>query len=403
MRIMVFLLAAAIGLLPLLPGGMTAMAGEGDRVPVLVADNTAFALEMYDKIGGNAGKENVFFSPYSVSTALGMTYAGARGNTEAQMAKALHFSLPQEQLHPAFARLAEQMNSTEGKGYQLQIANALWGQQGYPFAQAFIDIAAAYYQGGFTAVDFAGNTEGSRQLINRWVEQHTADKVKDLLHPGDVDGLTRLVLTNAIYFKGDWAQQFKKTNTRQEPFFTRPESSVMAEMMHQTGRFGYARTENMQLLAMPYVGDELEMVLLLPEQGEAGNVPLCPGELQQLLDSLTEQQVKVAMPKFKFETRYSLPAVLSDLGMTDAFAVPPADFSGMDGSKGLYITNVIHQAVIEVNEEGSEAAAATAVVVGIKSMPSPIAEFRADRPFTFLIRHKATGSILFLGKVANPQ
>lgn len=408
MRVFALVTAVVIISMQLLAGGaLSAAAGEkregAELVPALTADNTAFAFDMYNRVSADNPGKNVFFSPVSVSMALGMTYAGARGETEKQMAAAMRFSLPQDELHAAFAALSDQLKAAEGKGYQLNIANALWGQKDYPFAADFLSMINKHYGGGFNAVDFAGDTEGSRQAVNRWVEGKTNDKIKDLLKQDDVTPLTRLVLTNAIYFKGDWAAKFKEEDTRTASFHIRPDQTADISMMRQTGRFWYAAVDGGQILEMPYAGNELSMVVILPREGaEEFGARLTPELLGNWLGSLTEQEVAVSLPKFKFETRYGLVGMLSAMGMPDAFDLPPADFSGMTGGKHLYITKVIHQAVIEVNEEGSEAAAVTGVVMGVKSVAPRMVEFTADRPFIFLIRHKATGTILFMGRVANP-
>ena len=408
MRVFALVTAVVLISMQLLVGGvLPAAAGEkgkgAELLSALTNDNTEFAFDMYNRVSADNPGKSVFFSPVSVSMALGMTYAGARGETEKQMATTMRFSLPQDKLHVAFAALSDQLKAAEGKGYQLNIANALWGQKNYPFAAEFLSMINKHYGGGFNAVDFAGDTEGSRQAVNRWVEGKTNDKIKDLLKQDDVNSLTRLVLTNAIYFKGDWAAKFKKEDTRTAPFYLRPDESVQAAMMCQSSRFGYADVGMAQILEMPYAGNELSMVVLLPrERVEEFGARLTPDLLGNWLSGLSEQQVAVTLPKFKFEARYGLADMLSAMGMPDAFDLPPADFSGITGGKHLYITKVIHQAVIEVNEEGSEAAAATAVIMGTKSAAPRVVEFTADRPFIFLIRHKATGTILFMGRVANP-
>ena len=409
MRITILVAAVAFCIMQLVPGGMAGAAPGEDsgkdagQLAALVAGNNEFAIDLYQKLSASNQDKNVFFSPLSISTALGMTYAGARGNTETQMAGVLHFGLPQDELHAAFAALAGKLNRPDAQGYRLKIANALWGQKDYPFAASFLDLVKKYYEGGFNTVDFAGDTEGSRQIINLWVEKNTAGKIKDLLHQGDISRLTRLVLTNAIYFKGDWAAKFKPEETRTAPFYVRPGETADVSMMHQTGRFGYAAPDGLQVLELPYAGGELSMIVLLPRDGaEDLDAKLAAGELNSWLAGLEEREVAVYLPKFKFEARYGLGGLLAKMGMPDAFDLPPADFSGMTGGKDLYISKVIHQAFIEVNEEGSEAAAATAVVMNTKSVAPPIPEFKADRPFVFLIRHKPTGAILFMGRVVNP-
>ena len=366
-----------------------------------VAGNSEFALATVQKLMATSGSDNIFFSPYSISTALSMTYAGARENTARQMADTLRFRLPPADQHAAFAALARAMKP-DGKNYRLEISNALWGQQGYAFQPEFLELVQKYYAGGFNTVDFAGATEASRQTINSWVEQKTANKIKDLLAQGSLTELTRLVLTNAIYFKGDWAVKFKPDLTKPMPFHVSVEKTVNVPMMRQNGDFLFAENDDVKVLELPYVGKELSMVLLLPKTNMNDlNAKLDAARLAEWTGQVREREVDIYLPKFKFETQYELKELLSDMGMVDAFALPPADFSGMSGQKDLYITKVIHKAIIEVNEEGSEAAAATAVVMGVKAvLHKPV--FKADQPFLFLIRHNDTGAILFMGRVNNP-
>jgi len=367
----------------------------------LVRGDNAFALDLYGKLREQEG--NLFFSPYSISTALGMTYAGARGNTEAQMAKVLHFDLPQEKLHPAFKSLLEGLGARRKEGgYELSVANALWGQKGYPWLKEFLDVTRGNYGAGLREVDFAGDTEGARKTINDWVEKQTREKIKELLLKGDVGRETALVLTNAIYFKGDWASQFKKDRTRPGPFSLSDGTKVEVPMMRQTEEFGYMETEDLQALELPYVKGHLAMIVLLPRKVDG--LPALEGsltveKLEGWLGLLhKEEEVSVILPKFKMTSRFELNEVLKALGMTDAF--DGADFSGMDGVRDLFISKVIHKAFVDVNEEGTEAAAATAVAVD--RAVARMAEFHADHPFLFLIRDNASGSILFMGRVADP-
>ena len=384
--------------------GAIVAASEKDKpnVQAVVIGNSEFALDLYKKIGETEASKNSFFSPFSISTALSMTYAGAKGNTAKQMADTMHFRLTPIDQHAAFGELSAALNSA-GKGYKLEIANALWGQQGYAFQPEFLSLIQKYYNGGFNTVDFVGQTEMARGTINQWVEQKTNDKIKNLLPQGALTTDTRLVLTNAIYFKGDWATKFKPELTKPASFNIGPSETVTVPMMYQNGSFRFAEMDGVKLLEMPYVGGDLSMIVVLPKAdiAELGKT-LELNSLNELLSKATEQEVNVFLPKFKFEAEYQLKDLLIGMGIVDAFALPPADFSGISGYKDLYITKVIHKAIIEVNEEGSEAAAATAVVVGTKSfIVKP--EFKADRPFLFLIRHNATGSILFLGRVMNPE
>ena len=368
----------------------------------LVTGDNAFALDLYGKLKEEGG--NLFFSPFSISTALGMTYAGARGNTEAQMAKVLHFDLPQEKLHPAFKSLLDGLRARQKVGgYELSVANALWGQQGDSWLKAFLDVTRGNYGAGLQEVDFAGDTEAARQAINDWVEKETREKIKDLLLKGDVGRETALVLTNAIYFKGEWASQFRKYWTRPGPFTLSDGSKVEVPMMHQSGEFPYMETEDLQVLELPYVKGHLSMIVLLPRKVDglgALEASLTADKLEGWLGELHKEEVSVILPKFQMTSRFELSEVLKALGMTDAFSLPPADFSGMGGSKDLDISKVIHKAFVDVNEEGTEAAAATHVVLAREG--PPVRPVRADHPFLFLIRDNASGSILFMGRVTDP-
>lgn len=400
------LLAGMFLLIQCVWGGMAGVAAgipqkDNPNLRAVVYGNSEFAVEMYKKVGAAGEAGNIFFSPLSISTALSMTYAGARGETARQMADTLRFKLAAPDQHAAFGALAAALKP-DNKNYRLEISNALWGQQGYAFQPEFIELVKKYYAGGFNTVDFAGATEASRLTINRWVEQKTADKIKDLLAKGSLTELTRLVLTNAIYFKGDWATKFKPEMTKPMPFHVSAEKTVDVQMMRQTGDFLFSENEDVKVLELPYVGKDLSMVLLLPKTNMADlDAKLDAARLAEWTGQVTEREVDIYLPKFKFETKYELQDLLSGMGMVDAFALPPADFSGISGQKDLYITKVIHQAIIEVNEEGSEAAAATAVIMGVKAvLHKPV--FKADRPFLFLIRHNETGSILFMGRVNNP-
>ena len=368
----------------------------------VIAGNNEFALELYAKLRENKG--NLFFSPYSISTALAMTYGGARENTAKQMAEVMRFTLEQKKLHPAFAELIKDLNA-EKKGYQLSVANALWGQEGYNFLADFIELTKNNYGAGLNEVDFANATEDARQTINAWVEKQTQDKIKELLKPGIINELTRLVLTNAIYFKGNWAVQFKKEKTK-DALFTLPDGKkIDVPMMNQTGNFKYGEGEGLKILEMPYVDGELSMVILLPEKDDGITdleESLNTKNLKQWLQGIVKQEVIVALPKFKTTSEFLLNKVLESMGMTDAFSGKEADFSGLNGTKhDLYITAVVHKAFVDVNEEGTEAAAATAVIIGTKSARQTTT-FRADHPFIFFIRDTRSGGILFMGRVEKP-
>lgn len=378
----------------------------GNNRAAVVWGNNEFAFDLYKKLRGREG--NLFLSPFSISTALAMTYAGARGGTEARMAKVLHLTLPGEELHSAFAELIRGLDEgKKGRGYELVVANALWGQKGYGFLKEYLDLTRSCYGAGLHEVDFEKAAEAARKTINAWVEEKTKDKIKDLIKPGVLDSLTRLVLTNAIYFKGQWASRFKEEETKDSPFTLSSGKKINVPMMNQTEEFGYIEDGNAKALELPYKGDRLSMVVLLPKKvnGLAGlEESLTAKKLSKWLSAVRKQEVVVSLPRFKFTSEFGLADVLKSMGMTDAFSLPPADFSGMDGKKDLFISAVIHKAFVEVNEEGTEAAAATAVVMKLEAaMPEPIPVFRADHPFLFIIRDTKTGSILFMGRVAKPR
>lgn len=335
-----------------------------------------------------------------------MTYEGARGKTAEEMQSIFHFPQDSNVQGPAFARVYNEINKGDKK-YKLSTANALWSQKDYPFLGEYFGVIEKYYGGKATNLDFKGETEKSRITINQWVEEQTNNKIKDLIPPGAITTDTRLVLTNAIYFKGEWILQFDKKNTTEEDFRASPGNTVKVQMMRLTGddaKFNYTETEDLQVLEMPYAGKELSMIVLLPKGDDLGGLEnsISAEKLAEWKAGLREQRVDVYMPKFKFETKYFMARDLKEMGMPTAFS-DDADFSGMTGKKDLKIDEVIHQAFVEVNEEGTEAAAATGVVMTkIISVPL-IPIFRADHPFIFIIQQKETGNILFLGRVSNPN
>jgi serpin B len=379
-------------------------AAEKPDVNTAVNDNNAFACALYSELAKNKG--NLFFSPFSISAALSMTYAGARGETAKQMAEALHLTLGADKLHPALADLMKAMNGG-GKKYQLSVANALWGQSGTKFQPEFLKLTQNYYGAGFKPVDFidAQKREQTRGKINRWVESKTKHKIRDLIKPDVLTELTRLVLTNAIYFKGQWEQQFKPADTKNMPFYIRPGESKEVPLMFQTAKFPYTVNDQAQILELPYAGGDLSMVVVLPKPESslaALEASFTLEKVQSLLEKLSPVEVKVYLPRFKMEQSFSLNETLKGLGMRDAFDSLKADFSGIATGARLYITSVIHKAFVEVNEAGTEAAASTAVVVGTKAIKIE-PTFRADHPFLFLIRDRRTGSILFMGRMVEPK
>jgi serpin B len=364
-----------------------------------------FALDLYEQLSSIEG--NLFFSPYSILTALAMTYAGARGATADQMRRALYFSLKPEQLHQAFAQLQECMAQIEKKGgVQLKIANALWPHLTYPFLLEYLALVEHYYGVGITGVNY-NDPEAARDTINAWVEGKTEQKIKQLIPEGILNELTRLVLTNAIYFKGDWARQFDPLITEPAPFWVASGVSVTASMMYQEGQFHYCEAPGVQILELPYIGGGLSMIVLLPDEVDG----LAHLEQNLTAENLVrwtwmvsngDREVELTLPRFKLSYACQLDKMLQSMGMVDAFSDDEADFSGMDGTDYLYISAVLHKAFVAINEEGTEAAAATAVVVKMRGLPEAPAVFRADHPFIFLIQEKSSGSILFLGRVVRP-
>ena len=371
----------------------------------LVEANTKFAIDLYRQLSQADG--NLFFSPLSLSSALAMTYAGARENTARQMAQVLHVELGDGQLHAAFAQLQASLAAAQESGQvKLILANSLWPQIGYPFLPDFLALLQKSYGAPITPVDFAHATEAARLEINAWAETHTAGQITELLQPGILDDLTRLVLVNAIYFKGTWISQFDPARTQAAPFWLSASDSITVPLMQQTSRLWYAEIDNMQVLHLPYAGDAVSMIVYLPakEKGLADfDAAFTVKHLERWAEALEEQEVRVFLPRFKLSCSLRLDGTLGALGMGDAFG-DRADFSGMDGiPQCLYLTAVVQEARVEVNEEGTEAVAATAAVLGLRSVPPPPAVFRADHPFVFLIIDNATQSILFCGRVVNPN
>jgi serpin B len=374
---------------------------------LLVEGNSAFAFELYQALREQEG--NLFYSPHSISVALAMTYAGARGETAQQMADTLNFILEQERLHPAFnwldAELASRGEGAQGKddeGFSLNIVNAIWGQKDYEFLSDFLDVLAENYGAGLRILDFANETEKSRLAINDWVSDQTEERIKDLIPEGILSPATALVLTNAIYFNAAWKYPFNENMTADGPFYLIDGGQVTVPMMEQTEAFGYTDGEGYQAVELLYDGDGLSMVILLPEydQFEVFEEGLQAAKVSDIMSDLQSTGVTLTMPKFEFESEFNLNDTLKDMGMPAAFS-GGADFSGMTGTRDLYIRAVLHKAFIAVDESGTEAAAATAVVME-EEAPEPLVELTIDRPFIFLIRDIETGAIIFVGRVLNP-
>ncbi len=370
----------------------------------IVHGNNVFALDLYRELARKDG--NLFFSPYSISTALGMTYAGARGETAAQMASTLHFALPPERLHPAFRDLIREINGADRpRKYQLQTANRLWGQKDFGFLPDFLKLVEADYGAGLKEVDFISATEQARKAINAWVEVQTRDKIKELLKPGLLTEDTRLVLTNAIYFKAAWLHSFNVKSTIKGDFHVSADKKVTVPLMRGSNRTNYFKGDGFEALELPYEQHDLSMLVFLPAKGtELAEFEkrLTAVNLKAWQGKMRDHMVDVTLPKFKVTAEFMLKDVLTRLGMPLAFDRRRADFSGMTSRERLFISHVVHKAFVDVNEAGTEAAASTAVLVELTSMPKP-ATFRADHPFVFLLRDNRTGSILFAGRVVNPS
>ncbi len=374
----------------------------------LVAGNTRFALDLYQQLRAAPG--NLFYSPFSISEAMAMVHAGARAETESQMAKALRFDLDQTRLHPAFNALDLELASrgtppagTNGSGFRLNLASALWGQTGHTFLSPFLDILGESYGTGVHVVDFAGAPGESRTLINDWVTAKTAGQIKDLLPQGVVTTTTRLVIASAVYFKAAWQTPFRPEDTKMASFQRPDGSKVDVPMMSGQEEVRYGEAPGYAAVSLPYDGNELSMVAILPPQGtlDAFEASLTVDKLTSLVDGMTAHGVAITVPRFKIEASFSLVDKLGKLGMPAAFT-DMADFSGIDGKKDLMLTDVVHKAFVVVDEAGTEAAAATGIVVGPTSIPPP-AEIHLDHAYLFLIRDNKTGTILFLGRVEDPS
>jgi serpin B len=381
------------------------------EINTLSEGNTAFAFTLYRELQSQPG--NLFFSPYSISSALAMTYAGAAGDTAAEMKATLHFDLDDTTLHPAFnaldqylASLADQdIPDDMGDPFQLEIANAIWGQKDFHFEEKFLDLLAENYGAGLRLLDYIQDPESSRQTINDWVSDQTRDKIQDLIPQGAIDSDTRLVLSNAIYFKATWMEAFEQSLTEEIDFHGLEGQTTRVQMMQggSSVSYPYFRGEDFTAIELPYVGGQVSMLVLVPDQGGYQDFEgsLTAEQLDSILDNMSYTPVALHFPKFKFESEFSLAQTLAGMGMPSAFSAA-ADFSGMTGAKDLFISNVFHKAYIGVDEEGTEAAAATAVVMTLTAAPLEPIELTVDRPFIFLIRESQTGTVLFMGRVLNP-
>jgi serpin B len=384
-----------------------------EDISLLANGEGEFALDLYKNL---AGEGNLFFSPLSIAEALSMTAAGARGDTEYEMESVLHFPrelssgvpmfVSRENVAASYAGLSKMLVSDEKTGgYELSIANRLWGQKGYPFLQPYVDLVEASYGAALMSVDFAGKPEEARSQINEWAKQETQGKIENVVPEGGIDSMTTLVLTNAVYFKGLWEHPFNKDATKDDVFHG-VHADATAPFMHQTGTFQYGETDYAQIIELPYKGDELSMLIVLPKTNQKIDLRmlekmLSPDTLDEWQESLHEMEVDVYVPRFEMTWgTEDIARQLQALGMTDAFVSGVADFSGMTERNDLFISNVFHKAYVAVDEEGTEAAAATAVVMKRMAIQQQTV-FRADRPFTFMITHNKTGAVLFMGRLVD--
>lgn len=376
----------------------------------LTAGERAFAFDLTAQLD-TSNEGNLFHSPISIFEAMAMVYAGARGQTASEMADVLHFDLPQDRLHPAvnaldlaLAQRGQGAHNKDGEPFQLHVVNALWAQQGYHFSQEYLDTISLNYGAGIFLLDFSADPDAAAHVINDWVEDQTEDRIKDLIPDGALSPLTRLVLTNAIYFNASWAEPFEEDLTTQEDFHLLDGSTAMVDMMHGTFDLRYARVGDFQAVEIPYEGDEVAMLVVLPDEGTFESVVsnMDGQTYETLLSSLEDTSVDLSLPKFTYETSYELNETFQDMGLVLAFT-GQADLSGInDGVEHLSVSKVIHKAFVAVDEAGTEAAAATAVVVPGNAGPVQTVPFTVDRPFLFYIVDKPTGAILFAGTVENP-
>jgi len=363
--------------------------------------NNKFAFELYFKL--KEEKNNIFFSPLSIQNAFLIVYEGAKENTEEEIEKVFYLPEDKNLTRSNFAKIYREINKKDKK-YVLYTANALWVQEGFKILKDYMEIVKDYYMAEIQNLDFVKEPENSVNIINSWVLEKTKDKIKDLISKDAIGPLTRLIITNAIYFKGKWLKEFDKEKTKEEDFWISENDKVKVPMMHMEGEmFNYYEDEKIQVLEIPYDGKEASMIIFLPKLFDLSILDeyLTPENIEEIIRSFKREEVNVSLPRFKIETKYLLKETLKEMGIKDAFTTA-ADFSEITGKKDLFISKVIHKAFVEVNEEGTEAAAATGVVMEL-TMVKPVKTFRADHPFVFIIYEKKYGTILFLGRVINPS
>jgi serpin B len=389
------------------PAGSRPVTSDKPAVASITECSNQFTFDFYSRLRADHG--NLFCSPASLYTALAMTSAGAAGETAAELARTLHVPGSRQHLDEAMrALLASWKASDKKQGFRLSVANRLWAQSGESFLPAYLAVTRTDYGAELAPLDFTHHVDEARQTINKWVEDQTEGKITDLiLTPSQLTG-AKLVLTNAVYFKGNWAEPFRKDLTKEEDFHLSGEPIVKASLMHTRHHFRYAAVDGVQILDLPYVGDSLSLIALLPEKQDG--LPALEGRLtlgnwQKWISGLVSQEVIVSLPHFKTTSQFELKPLFEAMGIASAFDPRAADFSGMTGDRTLYMSAVLHKAYVDVNEEGTEAAAATGVIMRPTAVRLPQrqpAVFRADHPFLFVIQDNRNGAILFLGRVADP-
>ena len=406
----------ATGTEPQGPSGPTEPPITPEQASALVAGNTAFALELYGQRAGG-GQDNLVFSPHSISLALAMTYAGARGETETQMAETLHFRLPQRELHPAMAALNQAVTTlpehVDDDAFRINIANSVWGRRDHPFRDEYLQTLKDSYGDEVRETDFKEKPEESRVRINDWVADETEERIKNLIPPGEIKPETALVLANAIYLDAKWLHEFDRDYTRRKPFFLLDGTEVQVPAMTQSEDLAHVQGRDYQAVVLPYRGGSAAMTIVVPDQGKFAQVEETLDEalLTEITSGMELKLVQLTMPKFETEHSMELLKTLSAMGMPNAFSESEADLQGIDGSscargdeQCLYVSQAFHKAFIKVDEEGTEAAAATGVIArAVSGPPTPDVTLNIDRPFIFVIRHLASGAVLFMGRVTEPQ
>lgn len=400
---------------------------DDDQLETLVSETNGFAFDLYGELLESEPGENLFASPISIALALAMTYAGAQAETREQMREVLRYQLDDDLVHQGFEELQrkfdERGGETDGENdngdtsaddgdtdeeeqeFQLSVVNSVWGQQEYPFEEQYLDTLESHYGGGLREVDFEADAEGAREQINDWVAEETEDRIDELLPGGSLDELTRLVLVNAVYFLANWKHTFPEGSTRDETFTALDGEEHVVPMMQKEHGWSYTNVDGVEAVDLPYVGDEVSMLVILPPEGEFEEYEsqFDENDLLELVDELESREGTVNIPRFEFEDGFRLSEPLKALGMTDAFDPEEANFDGIaDVEENLFIHEAFHDTFVAVDEDGTEAAAATGVVVGTDSAPVDPFEFVADRPFLFAIRDRPTGSLLFFGRVVDP-